>query len=125
MVKDAKIKLDKQIDWRSVCPVSSALDILGDKWSLLLIRDLLTKGPRTYSDFLESNEHISTNILADRLHLLTCLNLIKRSDSKGIARNNAYKLTKSGEALKPTLLELAKWSQDNLKAYNPDIEDIV
>ena len=125
MVKDTKIKIDKKIDWRSVCPVSSALDILGDKWSLLIIRDLLTKGPRSYSDFLESNEHISTNILADRLHLLTCLNLIKRSDSKGIARNNAYKLTKSGEALKPTLLELAKWSQDNLKAYNPDIEDIV
>ena len=125
MVKDAKIKLDKQIDWRSVCPVSSALDILGDKWSLLLIRDLLTKGPRTYSDFLESNEHISTNILADRLNLLTCINLIERSDSKGIARNNAYKLTKSGEALKPTLLELAKWSQDNLKAYNQDIEDII
>lgn len=125
MAKKIKSKLDKEFDWRSVCPVSSALDILGDKWSLLIIRDLLTKGPQTYSDFLQSGEHISTNILADRLHLLTCLNLIERSDSEGIARNNAYKLTKSGESLKPTLIELAKWSQDNLKFYNPDIVEIV
>ena len=125
MVKVTKSKSDKQVDWRSVCPVSSALDILGDKWSLLIIRDLLTKGPLTYSDFRESDEHIATNILADRLYLLTCLNIIERSDAEGIARNNAYKLTKSGEALKPTLFELAKWSQDNLKAYNPNIEDIV
>ena len=119
------MKLDKEVDWRSVCPVSSALDILGDKWSLLIIRDLLTKGPQTYSDFLQSGEHISTNILANKLHLLTCLNLIERSDAEGIARNNAYKLTKSGESLKPTLIELAKWSQDNLKFYNPDIVEIV
>ena len=125
MAKKIKTKLDKEVDWRSVCPVSSALDILGDKWSLLIIRDLLTKGPQTYSDFLQSGEHISTNILADRLHLLTCLNLIERSDAEGIARNNAYKLTKSGESLKPTLIELAKWSQDNLKFYNPDIVEIV
>lgn len=125
MVKKIKMKLDKEVDWRSVCPVSSALDILGDKWSLLIIRDLLTKGPQTYSDFLQSGEHISTNILANKLHLLTCLNLIERSDAEGIARNNAYKLTKSGESLKPTLIELAKWSQDNLKFYNPDIVEIV
>lgn len=125
MAKKIKTKLDKEVDWRSVCPVSSALDILGDKWSLLIIRDLLTKGPQTYSDFLQSGEHISTNILADRLHLLTCLNLIEKSDAEGIARNNAYKLTKSGESLKPTLIELAKWSQDNLKFYNPDIVEIV
>ena len=125
MAKKIKTKLDKEVDWRSVCPVSSALDILGDKWSLLIIRDLLTKGPQTYSDFLQSGEHISTNILADRLNLLTCLNLIERSDAEGIARNNAYKLTKSGESLKPTLIELAKWSQDNLKFYNPDIVEIV
>jgi len=125
VAKKIKTKLDKEVDWRSVCPVSSALDILGDKWSLLIIRDLLTKGPQTYSDFLQSGEHISTNILADRLHLLTCLNLIEKSDAEGIARNNAYKLTKSGESLKPTLIELAKWSQDNLKFYNPDIVEIV
>lgn len=125
MVKKIKMKLDKEVDWRSVCPVSSALDILGDKWSLLIIRDLLTKGPQTYSDFLQSGEHISTNILANKLHLLTCLNLIERSDAEGIARNNAYRLTKSGESLKPTLIELAKWSQDNLKFYNPDIVEIV
>ncbi|NBQ96394.1 MAG: transcriptional regulator, partial [Betaproteobacteria bacterium] len=52
------------VEWRSMCPISSALDVLGDKWSLLIIRDLLIYGPRTYSEFLASPEHIATNILA-------------------------------------------------------------
>jgi hypothetical protein len=73
------------VDWRSVCPISSALDVLGDKWSLLIIRDLLIHGPRTYSEFLASPEHISTNILASRLKLLTCLKLIERTDPEGTA----------------------------------------
>ena len=73
--------------------VSSALDLLGDKWSLLIIRDLVILGPRTYSDFRESPEGIATNILASRLKLLTSFGLIKRADPEGVARNNAYQLT--------------------------------
>ena len=63
------------MDWRSRCPISSALDVLGDKWSLLIIRDLMHHETRTYSAFLEKPERISTNILAARLALLTDLKL--------------------------------------------------
>ena len=112
------------IDWRSVCPISSGLDVLGDKWSLLIVRDLITHGTRTYSDFRESPEHIATNILASRLKLLTTLGIIERTNPDGAARNNAYRLTQSGEALRPVLEELGKWSHAHLKPLHPDIVSI-
>ena len=109
------------VDWRSVCPISSALDVLGDKWSLLIIRDLLMHGPRTYSELLASPEHISTNILASRLSLLAYLKLIERTNPEGTARNNAYQVTASGAALRPILDGVAKWAQVHLKDFHNDI----
>jgi len=103
------------LEWRSLCPISSALDVLGDKWSLLIIRDLLIHGPRTYSELLASPEHIATNILASRLNQLTCLKLIERTNPAATARNNAYQLTEKGTALRPVLEGLARWSQTHLK----------
>ena len=104
-----------EVEWRSICPISSALDVLGDKWSLLIIRDLLIHGLRTYSEFLSSPEHIATNILASRLNLLTCLKLIERSNPEAAARNNSYQLTQKGAALRPVLEGLARWAQTHLK----------
>jgi DNA-binding HxlR family transcriptional regulator len=112
------------VDWRSVCPISSALDVLGDKWSLLIIRDLLIHGSRTYSEFLESKEHISTNILASRLELLTCLKLIERANPNASPRNNAFQLTESGAALRPVLEGLGRWAQTHLKEFHTDIVKI-
>lgn len=112
------------ISWRSMCPVTSALDLVGDKWSLLIIRDLLLLGPRTYSDFGTSPEQISTNILADRLKLLTTVGVIERIDPNGAARNNAYKLTPSGEALRPVVEAIAVWSQTHLRGLHPDMHDV-
>jgi len=112
------------VDWRSVCPISSALDVLGDKWSLLIIRDLLIHGPRTYSEFLASPEHISTNILASRLNLLTCLKLIERTKPQATARNNAFQLTESGTALRPVLEGLARWAQTHLKDQHRNMAKI-
>jgi len=109
------------IGWRSVCPISSALDVLGDKWSLLIVRDLLMHGSRTYSEFLESKERISTNILASRLNLLTCLNLIERTNPHATARNNAYQLTESGAALRPVLEGFGRWAQTHLKEFHAEI----
>jgi len=109
------------IDWRSGCPISSGLDVLGDRWSLLIVRDLIMHETRTYSDFRASPEGVATNILAARLRLLTGLGVIERTDPRGAARNNAYKLTPSGEALRPVLEELGKWSLANLNQLNPDI----
>jgi DNA-binding HxlR family transcriptional regulator len=113
-----------EMNWRSVCPISSALDVLGDKWSLLIIRDLLIHGPRTYSEFLGSPEQISTNILASRLNLLTCLNLIERSNPQATARNNAFQLTESGAALRPVIEGLARWAQTHLKDHHSNMVNI-
>jgi len=115
---------DPQIHWRSLCPISSALDVVGDKWTILIIRDLIIHGTRTYSEFLESPEKISTNILADRLSLLTSLRLIERIEPEAAARNNAFRLTESGAALQPVLEGLGRWSHRHLKAFHAGILQI-
>ena len=109
------------LDWRSVCPISSGLDILGDKWSLLIVRDLIVHGTRTYSEFLEAPEHVSTNILANRLKLLSSVGIIERTNPNAAARNNAYRLTESGKELRPVLEALGKWSHSHLKTFHHDI----
>ena len=111
--------------WRSVCPIASGLDVLGDKWSLLIVRDLIVHGTRTYSEFRQSREHVATNILATRLRLLTSLGIVERVNPEAAARNNAYRLTESGKALRPVLMELGKWSQQHLKEFHGDIVNIV
>jgi DNA-binding HxlR family transcriptional regulator len=112
---------DPQIHWRSLCPISSALDVVGDKWTILIIRDLIIHGTRTYSEFLESPEKISTNILADRLCLLTSLRLIERIEPDAAARNNAFRLTESGAALQPVLEGLGRWSHTHLRPFHAGI----
>ena len=106
------------MDWRSSCPLSCALDVLGDRWSLLIVRDLIIHGSRTFSEFGDSPEKISTNILASRLKLLTQLQLIERLDPNASSRGNAYVLTQSGKALKPVLQAYVKWAHVSLKQFN-------
>ncbi|NBO54258.1 MAG: transcriptional regulator [Actinobacteria bacterium] len=113
------------LDWRSVCSIASGLDVLGDKWSLLIVRDLIAHGTRTYSEFRESPEHVATNILASRLRLLTELGIIERVNPDGVARNNSYQLTPSGTALRPVLEEVGKWAQTFLKQFHPGMVDSV
>lgn len=110
--------------WRSVCPVSSGLDCLGDKWSLLIVRDLLAHGRLTYSEFLTAPEHISSNILASRLRSLTAAGIIERTNPEAAARNNTYQLTKSGRDLQPVIEGLGTWSQTHLKALHPDMVEL-
>jgi DNA-binding HxlR family transcriptional regulator len=108
---------------RSDCPISSALDVLGDTWSLLIIRDLVVHGTRTYTDFRDAPEGISTNILATRLKVLAGLDLIERVDPDRSTRGNAYRLTARGAALKPTLVEFLKWAQSHLVDIHPSIHE--
>ena len=117
-------KKDEKVEWRSVCPICSGLDVLGDKWTMLIIRDLIIHGPMTYSDLLESPEHISTNILADRLNLLLSLKLIERIHPEKSARNNAFQLTVSGAALRPVLESLGVWAQTHLKKFHKNMMSI-
>ncbi len=107
--------------WRSGCPIASALDVLGDKWSLLIIRDLIVYGPRTYSDFGDSPEGIASNILSARLKLLTSVDLIERVEPDRPARGNAFQLTARGEALRPTLTEFFRWSRQHLADFHDDM----
>ncbi len=97
---------------RSVCPVSSVLDIIGDKWTLLVIRDLMFLDKRMYSELADSMEKIPTNILADRLKKLESADLIEKKPYQDRPVRYAYTLTQRGEALRPTLIEMATWGNN-------------
>src|SRR5882757_1640495 len=97
---------EKKIIFRSDCPISTALDIFGDKWSLLIIRDMVFKGRNTYGDLLDAEEKIATNILADRLALLECGELISKHKHPDSKAKVLYKLTLKGIDLVPVLLEI-------------------
>jgi DNA-binding HxlR family transcriptional regulator len=94
---------------RSGCPVSISLEIFGDRWSLLIIRDLMVRGYRTFKDFQESGEGIATNILADRLHKLKATGIITAEVEEADGRRLNYRLTEKGIDLAPVLLELLIW----------------
>ena len=96
---------------RSDCPVSSSLDIWGDKWSLLIIRDLMFAKECTYGDFLKSPEGIATNILATRLQNLEENKIIKKSEHPESKAKVLYKLTQKGIDLLPVMIEINLWAE--------------
>jgi len=101
------------MQYRSGCPIASALDIVGDKWSLLLLRSMVV-GATSYSDFLAAPERISTNILAERLDRLEEAGIIVQVHQRRGSRRGAYALTEKGAALIPALQELARWGETHL-----------
>ena len=101
----------KKIEFRSTCPISTALDIIGDKWSLLIVRDMVFKGMGTYGDFLNGGEGIATNILADRLMLLEAGGIITKHNHPDSKAKFLYKLTPKGIDLVPALVEIISWSE--------------
>ena len=94
---------------RSGCPVSISLERFGDRWSLLIIRDLMVRGFRTFKEFQESGEGISTNILSDRLQRLEAAGIITAEVELSDGRRVNYRLTEKGIDLAPVLLELLIW----------------
>ena len=95
---------------RSGCPVSIALDLFGDRWSLLIVRDMMVRGYRTFREFQRSGEGIATNILSDRLQKLEASGILTHEAVTGDGRSTHYRLTEKGIALAPALLELLLWS---------------
>ena len=95
---------------RSDCPINFALEIFGDKWTLLIVRDLMFKDKAYYGDFLESEEKIATNILADRLSRLEKVGIIRKIKNVKDKRKDAYQLSEKGIDLLPLLLEIIVWS---------------
>jgi DNA-binding HxlR family transcriptional regulator len=91
---------------RSGCPVSVSLDNFGDRWPLLIIRDMMVRGYRTFRKFQHAGEGIATNILADRLHKLDAAGILAAEPVADDGRNTHYRLTPKGIALAPVLLEL-------------------
>ena len=94
---------------RSGCPVSISLEMLGDRWSLLIVRDLMVRGFRTFKDFQGSSEGIATNILSDRLRKLEAAGIVDAEVEKKDGRRVNYRLTEKGIDLAPVLLELLIW----------------
>ncbi len=94
---------------RSGCPVSVSLERFGDRWSLLIIRDLMVRGLRTFKEFQKSGEGIATNILADRLRNLAAAGIITAEQQESDGRRVDYRLTEKGIDLAPVLLELLIW----------------
>jgi DNA-binding HxlR family transcriptional regulator len=94
---------------RSDCPINYSLETFGDMWSLLIVRDIVYFGKKTYGEFLESDEHIATNILADRLAHLEDKGILVKSPHPTDKRKEIYGLTEKGLDLIPILLDMATW----------------
>lgn len=98
---------------RSDCPISYSLDILGDKWSLLILRDMIFAGKSSYGEFLTSGEGIATNILANRLALLLSQGLITKTVAPQNKSKQVYSLTEKGITLLPLIMEITIWGSKN------------
>lgn len=108
-------------NYRSNCPINFVLEIFGDKWTLLIVRDLMFKSKRSYGEFLQSNENISTNILADRLQKLEAAGIAFKEIDKQNKSKFIYTLTEKGKDLLPIMLEITAWSSKHDATTNtPD-----
>lgn len=100
--------------FRSDCPLSSWLDLFGDKWSLLVLRDVAFRGKKNFKEFLEAPEGIATNILSDRLKTLVSRGLLTKSVNSANKSKFDYEVTDKALQLFPIVMEIAKWSNANL-----------
>jgi DNA-binding HxlR family transcriptional regulator len=100
----------KQVKRKSDCPINFALEIFGDRWTFLIVRDLMFKGKYFFSEFLQSEEGIATNILSDRLSLLESNGIVSKSSDPSHKQKIMYRLTQKGIDLVPVLVEVIMWS---------------
>ncbi|WP_425392104.1 winged helix-turn-helix transcriptional regulator [Ekhidna sp.] len=107
--------------FRCNCPFTSAIDILGDRWMLVIVKQILVDGKETFKEFVESEEAIATNILSMKLKLLEKLGIIDKIKLPTNKKTNIYRLTSKGLELTPILVELALWSDNNLREVHPSL----
>ena len=110
-------------EFRSGCPISSTLDVVGDKWSLLIIRDMLVKQKKTFKEISDSDEKIVPSILSARLKLLESYKLIFKTKVPDNKKENIYLLTEKGISLTPIIIEFSLWGNFNMREFN-EIYDI-
>ncbi len=106
---------------RSGCPLNASVEMLGDRWSLLIIRDMMLRGFRSYKEFMECYEGIATNILADRLRRLVAYGIIKTEADPADGRKVVYLLTKKGIDLAPVLTEMVLWAAAHEDTGNQEL----
>lgn len=109
------LEIMKEIKQRSECPISYSLDILGDKWMLLILRDMIFANKTSYGEFLQSEEKIATNILADRLLILENQGFVNKSVASDKKSKFTYTLTEKGISLLLIIMEITIWGAQ----YNP------
>jgi DNA-binding HxlR family transcriptional regulator len=107
--------------FRCNCPITSALDIVGDKWTLVIIKQMLFEGKRTFKDFSESDEAIASNILSSRLKMLEEYKIISKGKLPNNKKVNIYLLTEKGLSLTSTIVELTLWSEGNIREFHPKL----
>ena len=111
----------RRAKWRSDCPLNASVEMLGDRWSLLIIRDMMLRGARTYKEFLDGYEGIATNILADRLRKLVGYGILTTKPDPSDGRKLLYLLTAKGIDLAPVLTEMVLWAASHEKTGNQSL----
>lgn len=104
--------------FRSGCPISSTLDVVGDKWSLLIIRDMLIRHKKTFKEISDSEERIAPSILSARLKLLESYQLIFKTKTAENKKENIYLLTEKGIELSPIIIEFSLWGDRWMREFN-------
>jgi DNA-binding HxlR family transcriptional regulator/putative sterol carrier protein len=104
--------------YHQYCGLAAALDILGERWTLMIVRELLVR-PRRYGELLNNLPGIGTNLLAERLKFLVDEGIVSQSEVDG-SKRQAYHLTEAGEVLRPIVLGLARWGLDHLEDYSSE-----
>jgi DNA-binding HxlR family transcriptional regulator len=110
---------------RSECPLNASVEMLGDHWSLLIIRDMMLRGFRTYTEFMECYEGIATNILADRLRKLIAYGIITAKPDSADGRKLIYSLTAKGIDLAPVLTEMVLWAAAHEETGNQPLVSLM
>jgi DNA-binding HxlR family transcriptional regulator len=112
-------------DRRSGCPLNASVEMLGDRWSLLIIRDMMLLGYRSFKQFLNSHERIATNILADRLKRLEAYGIIQSASDSADGRKQIYSLTQKGLDLAPILTEMVLWAAAHEETGNQSLVRLI
>ena len=107
--------------FRCKCPITSGLDIFGDKWTLVIIKQMLFEEKSTFKDFTESQESIATNILSSRLKMLERFGIVNKENRPDNKKTNIYTLTEKGLSFTPILIELMLWSKENIQELHPSL----
>ena len=107
--------------FRSTCIIASALDLIGDKWSLLIVRDMLLNKKKTFKEIASSDEGVATNLLSSRLKMLESLGMLTKNKLPENKKENVYLLTEKALDLAPLILEIVVWSDKHVRPYHTNM----